>query len=40
MSAVGKKYIWHSDAEEILIETSLCKQGMANKGFASATAGN
>ena len=28
--------MWNSDAEDILIETGLCKQGTANKGFASA----
>ena len=35
MSAVGKT-VWNSDAEDILTETGLCKQGTANKGFASA----
>ena len=28
--------MWNSDAEDILIETGLCKQGTANKRFASA----
>ena len=28
--------MWNSDAEDILIESGLCKQGTANKGFASA----
>ena len=31
-----KKTMWSSDAEHILIKTGLCKQGTANKGFASA----
>ena len=31
-----KKTVWNSDAEDILIETALSKQGSANKGFASA----
>ena len=35
MDAVGKT-MWNNDAEDILIETGLCKQGTANKGFASA----
>ena len=35
MGTVGKT-MWSSDAEDILIETGLCKQGTANKGFASA----
>ena len=35
MGAVGKT-MWSSDAEHILIETGLCQQGTANKGFASA----
>ena len=34
MGAVGKT-MWNSNAEDILIETGLCKQGTA-KGFASA----
>ena len=33
MGAV-RKTMWNSNAEDILIETGLCKQGMA-KGFAS-----
>ena len=28
--------MWNSDAEVILIETGLCKQGTVNKDFASA----
>ena len=28
--------MWNNDAEDILIETGLCKQGSANKGFTSA----
>ena len=28
--------MWSSDAENILIETGLCKQGTANKGFVAA----
>ena len=35
MGAVGKT-VWNSDVEDILIETGLCKQGTANKGFVSA----
>ena len=35
MDAVGKT-MWNNDVEDILIETGLCKQGTANKGFASA----
>ena len=35
MGAVGKT-MWSNDAEDILIETGLCKQGTATKGFASA----
>ena len=35
MGAVGKT-MWNSDVEDILIESGLCKQGTANKGFASA----
>ena len=35
MGAVGKT-MWNSDAEDILIETGLCKQGTANKRFALA----
>ena len=35
MGAVVKT-MWNSDAEDILIETGLCQQGTANKGFASA----
>ena len=34
MGAV-RKMMWSSDVEDILIETGLCKQGTANKGFAS-----
>ena len=34
METVGT--IWNNDAEDILIETGLCKQGTANKSFASA----
>ena len=34
--AAVKTYMWNSDAEDILIETGLCKQGKANKCFASA----
>ena len=30
-----EKIMWTSDAEDILIETGLCKRGTANKGFAS-----
>ena len=33
MDAVGKT-MWNNDAEDILIETGLCKEGTANKGFA------
>ena len=35
MDAV-EKLMWNNYAEDILIETGLCKQGTANKGFASA----
>ena len=35
MGAVGKS-MWNSDAEDILMETGLCRQGTANKGFASS----
>ena len=28
--------MWNDYAEDILIETGLCTQGTANKGFASA----
>ena len=28
--------LWNSDAKYFLLETGLCKQGTANKGFASA----
>ena len=35
MRKVGKT-MWNSDAEDFLIESGLCKQGTANKGFASA----
>ena len=35
MGAVGK-IMWNSDAEDILIESGLSKQGTANDGFASA----
>jgi len=30
-----KKTMWNSDAEDILIETGLCKEGTSNKRFAS-----
>ena len=35
MGVFGKT-MWNSDAEDILIETGLCKQGMANNIFSSA----
>ena len=35
MGAVGN-IMWNSDAEDILIESGLSKQGTANNGFASA----
>ena len=35
MGAVGKT-MWNNNAEDTLIETDLCKQGTANKGFPSA----
>ena len=35
MGAIGTT-LWNSNAEDILIETGLCKEGTANKRFASA----
>ena len=35
MDAVAQ-IMWNNYAEDILIETDLCKQGTANRGFASA----
>ena len=35
MGAVGKT-MWNSHAEDILIETGLCKQGTVKNSFASA----